>query len=681
MILLLLVAAAAVCGASGIPALILGRTSDRGQLAAAILAVAGSALGLAGVALFLIDGGAAAVSVPWSIPDASLSIALDGLGSLFLVPVFLVSGLGAIYGLGYWRQSENPANGRKLRVFYGLLTGGMVLLVLARSSVLFLVGWEVMALAAYFLVATDDRQASVRQAAWVYLVATHLGTMGLLALFALLRGASGSVEWAPIAAGSLGEGKASAIFLLTLFSFGLKAGIMPFHVWLPAAHASAPSHVSGLLSGVMIKMGIYGILRITGYLPQPPLWWGALLVVLGAISGLIGVAAAIGQRDLKRMLAYSSIENVGIITLGMGLALLGRATGAREWVALGLGGALLHILNHGLFKPLLFLCAGSVIHRTHTRELDALGGLAKSMPVTFLGFVVGAGAICGLPALNGFMSELLVYLGLFKAALSDSLAPRLLGALAVAGLAMMGALAVACFVRALGAVFLGTGRSDRTTHAVESPASMKIAILLLALGCLALGLAPLSVAPLLDGAIRSWGEQGGAPMKLSELAPLGVAGLLALGVVVLAGLCGLFLHLRSATGKAPAMAMPVASASPGTAPLGTWDCGYADPSSPRLQYTASSMGEMLAGLFRWAVRLKESRPPPLSTFPANERYESQVTEPLLDGCLHPFFAKWAERFSRLRILQRGNVQIYLVYILVTLVLVIAWAMLSPESTP
>lgn len=673
MSLLLILAAAAVCGASGLPALLLGRASDRGQLFAAVLSVVGAALGIGGVALFLVDGRTPSLSLAWSIPGGSFSTELDGLSALCLFPVFLVSGLGAIYGLGYWRQSENPDNGRKLRAFYGVLTAGMALLLVARSSVLFLMAWEAMALAAYFLVGTDDRQARVRQAAWVYLVATHVGTTGLLALFALLRSVSGTFEWGPIAAVSLGPWQASAIFLLALFGFGLKAGIMPLHVWLPSAHASAPSHVSALLSGVMIKMGVYGIVRVCGYLPSPPLWWGALLLVMGLVSGLVGVAAAVGQRDLKRMLAYSSIENIGIITLGTGLGLMGRTLGAREWIILGLGGALLHVLNHGLFKPLLFFAAGSVIHATHTREIDALGGLARAMPLTFLSFFAGAWAICGLPVLNGFMSELLIYLGLFKAVFASSVWACLLAAMAAAGLAMIGALAVACFVRALGALFLGTGRTDKTAHAVEMPATMTAVMVLLALSCLVIGVAPLSAAPLLERALEGWVED--APVRIADLAPIGDIGLVALGLAVSAGLCGLLLSLRSG---------PItrgASASAGTASIGTWDCGYADPSSPRLQYTASSLGGMLTGLFRWAVRIKETRPRRLEVFPTRSRYQGEATEPLLDGCLHPFFHRWADRFSRLRILQRGNVQLYLVYILVTLILALAWATLSPWRGP
>src|SRR5205807_3118219 len=263
-------------------------------------------------------------------------------------------------------------------------------------------------------VATEDHEESVRAAGWRYLAASHLAALCLFAMFALLRSATGTFNLVAIPDTLSIPGMATAIFLLALIGFGLKAGIMPMHVWLPSAHANAPSHVSALLSGLMIKMGIYGLVRICSLLPTPPVWWGSLLLGFGAISGVLGVAFAIGQHDLKRLLAYHSIENIGIIVMGLGLAMLGRSLNRTDWILLGLGGALLHVWNHALFKSLLFLSAGSVVHAAHTREIDRLGGLGKVMPCTAFCFLIGAVAICGLPPLNGFVSELLIYLGLFR---------------------------------------------------------------------------------------------------------------------------------------------------------------------------------------------------------------------------------------------------------------------------
>jgi formate hydrogenlyase subunit 3/multisubunit Na+/H+ antiporter MnhD subunit len=239
---------------------------------------------------------------------------------------------------------------------------------------------------------------------------------------------------------------------------------MPLHVWLPGAHAIAPSHVSALMSGVLIKMGIYGLVRTFSLFPNPPLWWGQLVLLMGAISGVLGVAFAIGQHDFKRLLAYHSVENIGIICMGLGLALLGRSLGSGALVALGLGGALLHTWNHGLFKGLLFLSAGSVLHAAHTREIDELGGLAKRMPWTSFAFLVGSVAICGLPPLNGFVSELLVYLGLFEVARLPRGVLWLVGAIGAPTLALIGALALACFVKVFGAMFLGEPRWAVRSH-------------------------------------------------------------------------------------------------------------------------------------------------------------------------------------------------------------------------
>ena len=365
-----------LAAASGIPGLFSSRTSTAGQWATTLLAVLGAALGLAGVARFWTSGHSSPIEQAWSIiPGAEFSIEMDGLSAFFLVPIFLISMLGSIYGLGYWKQTEHPANGRKLRLFYGVLTAGMALVVIARNSILFLFAWETMALSAYFLVTTEDHEPEVREAGWIYLVATHVASLCLFALFALLRTVSGSFSLAPVDGGRLAPGMATAIFVLALVGFGLKAGIMPLHVWLPSSHASAPSHVSAIMSGVIIKMGIYGLLRITSLLPQPPLEWGGVVLGLGAVSGVLGVAFAIGQHDLKRLLAYHSIENIGIIVMGLGLALIGRSLARPDLIILGLSGALLHVWNHALFKALLFLSAGSVIHAVHTREIDHLGPL------------------------------------------------------------------------------------------------------------------------------------------------------------------------------------------------------------------------------------------------------------------------------------------------------------------
>ncbi|HLJ12197.1 MAG TPA: proton-conducting transporter membrane subunit, partial [Planctomycetaceae bacterium] len=317
----LVLAGICMAASSGLPGLFLGRTALSGQRLATLLAVLGAGLGLAGVGWFWSTGESQPLVVPWTvIRGAQFSVALDGLSAVFVVPIFLIFLLGSIYGLSYWKQSEHPDNGRKLRLFYGTMAAGMALLVIARNSILFLFGWEIMAVSAFFLVSTEDDRQEVRETGWIYLVATHSATLCLFALFAILYSATGTFALAPLEAKSLTPGTATAIFVLALLGFGLKAGIMPLHVWLPSSHAIAPSHVSAVMSGVIIKMGVYGLVRTMWLVPDPPLAWGAIVLGLGAVSGILGVAFAVGQHDLKRLLAYHSIENIGIIVMGLGLA-------------------------------------------------------------------------------------------------------------------------------------------------------------------------------------------------------------------------------------------------------------------------------------------------------------------------------------------------------------------------
>jgi hydrogenase-4 component B len=647
-----------IAGSSGIPGLLVGRTSMIGQWATTLLAVFGAGLGLGGVGWFWATGDSQPIVRPWLIPGAEFSVALDGLSAIFLLPIFLISLLGNVYGLAYWKQTEHPQNGRKLRVFYGTLTAGMALLVIAHNGILFLFGWEIMAISAFFLVSTEDHEKEVREAGWLYLVATHAATLCLFALFALLRTANGSFALVPLNPDRLTPGLATAIFILALIGFGLKAGIMPLHIWLPSAHAAAPSHVSAIMSGVLIKMGIYGLVRVTSLLPNPPLEWGGVVLGLGVVSGVLGVAFAIGQHDLKRLLAYHSIENIGIIVMGLGLALMGRSLGREDWVILGLGGSLLHVWNHAIFKSLLFLSAGSVIHTTHTREIDLLGGLAKGMRWTALCFLVGAVAICGLPPLNGFVSEFLVYLGLFGT-LGDGRGPSFAApAFAVPALALIGALALACFVKVYGAVFLGTARSDHARHAHESPPAMLGPMGVLVACCFLIGLAPLLIAPIIGQGVSAWapGLKDAGP-RLVALAPLGWITAMGLGLIaaLLAGGTGLWLRLRHSI---------VAKAA-------TWGCGYVAP-TPRMQYTSSSFAQMLVGLFGWALRPRTHKPRNLPLFPQKTAFHSETPDTVLDEAVLPAFRFGAWLFSWFRVFQQGSIQTYLLYIFVALIALLLW---------
>lgn len=646
------------CAVSGLAGLLFSRRTCVGQRVATAIAVAGCGLGLVGVGVFWSTSESAAIRRPWLIPGGEFYVEMDGLSALFLVPVFLIALLGSVYGLSYWNQTEHPDNGRKLRLFYGFLPAGMALLVIARNSLLFLFGWELMALSAFFLVTTEDNDQEVRETGWLYLVATHSGTVCLVALFALLRSVSGSYDLKPLTAEAITPAAITAVCVLGLLGFGLKAGIMPLHIWLPSSHAIAPSHVSAIMSGVIIKMGIYGLVRVTSILPPLPVSSGAIVLGLGVVSGVLGVAYAIGQHDLKRLLAYHSIENIGIIVMGIGLAILGRSLGRPDWIILGLCGGLLHVWNHAFFKALLFLSAGSVIHATHTREIDHLGGLAKTMPRTAFCFLVGAVAICGLPPLNGFVSEFLVYLGLFGTlGLHDG--PSFVGAaLAVPALALIGALALACFVKVFGAVFLGTARSEHALHAHESSLAMIAPMLVLVGCCCFIGVAPTCLEPALMLAVHAWApELKASTTHLTALAPLSWISEMALFLIAATLLTSAVLWHRLRSGA-------VDSGS-------TWGCGYAAPTA-RMQYTSSSFAQMLVDLFAWALRPKTHRPGRLALFPQHASFHSAVPDVVLEEGILPTFRFWAWLFGWSRVFHRGSIQTYLLYIFLTLIGLLLW---------
>jgi hydrogenase-4 component B len=658
--LTLILAALALIGLSGVPGLWLDRRRPTGQRLAAAAVVAGAGIGLCGAVAVLVRGTVSSlVLTAAGSGTTGLRLAVDGLSAFFLVPVFLLGALGAVYGLGYWRQARHLSNGRKLSLFWGVTVAGMGLLLLARHAFPFLLGWELMALGAFFLVSAEEQREDCRAAGWLYLIATHVGSLALFALFALLHRATGSFEIRALAASEASPGLLWAIYLLALLGFGLKAGLMPLHFWLPSAHANAPSHVSALMSGVLIKMGVYGLVRFLGLLPAPPLEWGAILLLAGAISGVLGILFAMGQHDLKRLLAYCSVENIGIIVMGLGLALLGRSLGRPAWVVLGLAGGLLHVWNHSLFKALLFFGAGSVVHATHTRQIDRLGGLAGRMPLTATLFGVGAVAICGLPPLNGFVSEFLIYLGLLG---SVQGAPGVACAAAflAPALALIGALALACFVKVYGVVFLGVARSGAAAHAHEPPLAMTVPMVVLAGGCALIGLAPFLVAPALDRAIAAWlpnaADSGSRVADLAALEAVSLLGVTLVGVIFL-----LWLLLRGRLRRG------------GVAAADTWGCGYLAP-TPRIQYTASSFVQMLVELFRGVLRSQTQAPVLRDAFPAPASFSTHVADPVLDGQILPW-SRWLERgFIRMRRIQGGVTQHYLLYMLATVIVLLALTM-------
>jgi hydrogenase-4 component B len=645
--------------ASGVPGAFFGRRSSAGQKVATAMSIVGSALGLAVAFAALTAGAGASIRIRGPLPDLTLHYRLDPLGAFFLAPIFLVGAVGSVYGMSYWNQEEHPRTGTRLRFCYGLLIASLALVVLAADAIAFLFAWEVMALSAFFLVSTEEHKREAREAGWLYLVSTHVGTLFLFALFALLRVASGSFEFRPLEPGQAGLGLRTAIFLVALAGFGLKAGMMPFHFWLPSAHANAPSHISAILSGVVLKVGIYGLLRTLTLLPTPPVSWGGFVLLLGTLSAVLGVLFALGQHDLKRLLAYHSIENIGIILMGLGLALIGQARGRPAWVVLGLAGCLLHVWNHALFKSLLFLAAGSVIHAARTREIDLMGGVGKRMPRTALLFVVGAVAICGLPPLNGFVSELFIYLGLFRTLDGSSGA-----ALAAPALALVGALAVACFVKAFGAVFLGVPRSRPIERMHEAPQTMTVSTGLLGVCCVVIGTLPLLVVRPLNAVISQWNSGRRQVLSINTLAPLAHL------TWIILSIAAFFLIVFYISRRRMARCSQHRAV--------TWDCGYARPSA-RMQYTSSSFAGMLVDLFRSVLRPRIHEPEIRATFPAATKFESHVDDVVLQGVLGPLWQWFRSHLGWLRVLQQGSVQRYVLYILIVLAVLLFMTMPLNET--
>jgi hydrogenase-4 component B len=608
----------------------------------------GGAFGMAAAIRVL----AGAVSEPWisalGIPGGVLHVHVDALSAVFLCSICLLSTLGSVYAVGYYPVERKGGRAKRLRIYFGWIAAGMALLVVAKNSVLFMMGWEIMALSAFMALSIEDREARVRQASLVYLVATRIGTLCILATFVLLREQVGSFS---LAVGGLRSDTAlaTAAFGLGMVGFGLKAGLMPLHVWLPDAHANAPTHISALMSGVLIKMGIYGLLRLTSFYANVPLWWGLLVLIVALGSALFGVAFALGQHDLKRLLAYHSVENIGIILLGIAIGLIGRSIGAPALVFLGYAGALLHVVNHGLFKALLFFGSGAVITATGTRNIELLGALLHKLPFTSAAFLLGCIAIVGLPPLNGFVSELYLYLAMLEAQRLSLGVVAVALALAVPLLAMVGALALACFVKVYAVVFLGSARSARCQGAEEVAWVMRIPQIVLAAACVTIGLFPHLPLEILRPAIDLLGA---ASMPTYPVA-LGKLAWLSLGLLVFVG-GGIFALSR----RRPSATVP------------TWDCGYVAPSA-RMQYSASSVAADLVGIFSAVLRPRIRASIPKGILPKAGHFESHVPEVVLELLILPTARGAARLATFVRVLQRGTAHVYLLYVLFTLLIMLA----------
>ncbi len=612
---------------------------------------AGSLLGLSDAVTKLWQTGTYSASFSY-LGTLSLAFKIDALSAFFLVAIFAVCLLAAIYSFHYMDKPSEALRTAANYLFFSLLAVSMALVVVADNMITFMLCWELMSLSSFFLVIYNYEVSANRKAGYLYFVFSQVGALFILAAFALIYSNSGGFGFA--AAADLPDGVKMAVFILAFIGFGSKAGVFPFHVWLPHAHPAAPSHISAVMSGVMIKTGIYGILRMYDMLNWHTPLFGYLVLVAGIVSGILGVVYALGQHDIKRLLAYHSVENIGIILIGIGIGMIGVAAGKPFMAVLGFAGGLLHVLNHAIFKSLLFMGAGMVLHKTGTGTIDLLGGLIKRMKITGTTFLIGSLAISGLPPFNGFVSEFLIYMGGFRGVALGRV-DFAAGLLAIISLAIIGGLALACFTKVVGVVFQGEPRSEQAQNVDEKGTLMLIPMLVLAAACVIIGIFP--------GTFMIMAVKGVSALKLGygqlPLEPFislaanitrGAALFFATFLVILA--LRTFLYRGKKVGRS-----------------GTWGCGFTQP-TVKMQYTGSSYVASILEFFRPVAPLEETHPAIKGRFPAKTYYHSHVHDAAELQLERLIVRPVLWLFDRLRWLQHGDIHLYIGYILLAIVLLL-----------
>lgn len=613
-----------------------------------VLTAIGCLIGLVDACGRLLGTAAAATDFGF-VNSFHIAFHLDGLAAFFLMAIFFVSLLAVIYGYHYMDDEKKAARTAGCLFFTGLLIAAMALVVAAGNIITFFAAWEIMSLSSFFLVVYNYESDENRTAGYLYAVYSQVGAMLILGAFGVMFAHTGSLAFG--AAAGLTEKAKLLVFLLAFVGFGSKAGVFPFHAWLPHAHPAAPSHISAIMSGVMIKTGIYGILRLYDILAWPSPLFGQIVLIAGVVSGVLGVVYALGQHDLKRLLAYHSVENIGIILIGAGLGMIGVAAKQPVMAVLGFAGGLLHVLNHSIFKSLLFMGAGMVLHQTGTRAIDTLGGLIKRMKITGTTFLVGSLAIAGLPPFNGFVSEFLIYLGGFKGVELSSI-DFALSMVGIVGLAVIGGLALACFTKVVGVVFQGAPRTPAAEDVGEKGPAMLVPMVVLAAACLVIGVFPPFFTAL---AIKAVGaiEMGYGRIPLDPFIPLMVNITRAAAVVF--GVFAIVVALRALFYRGKRITSS-----------GTWGCGFTRP-TVKMQYTGSSYAASILAFFKPVAPVRETHPAIRGRFPAATRYHSHV-----DDIAEVNMARLVVRpvlflFDQLRWLQHGDIHLYIGYILLAIV--------------
>jgi formate hydrogenlyase subunit 3/multisubunit Na+/H+ antiporter MnhD subunit len=646
-------------GTLGIP---LARRAGGGRIVYAGCALVCAALAVvAATALFTPDMAGSAAWLAIGVPLGGTRLALDPLSAAFAVIVNLTTAIVSVYAIGYGRHAGEP---RRVVPFYPGFIAAMNLVLLAQDAFSFLVGWELMSLASWALVVSDDRTAGNRRAGLIYLIMATGGALALLLAFGVLAGPEGAYSFDTMRQ-SAAFGPGAIVLVLAMIGAGSKAGLVPLHAWLPLAHPAAPSHVSALMSGVMTKVAVYGFIRIVFDLCGPPSgWWSIPVLIVAAITALLGVLHALMEHDLKRLLAYHTVENIGIIFIGLGLALAFEAGSLPVAAALSLTAAIFHVFNHSLFKSLLFLGSGAILTATGERDMERLGGLIHRMPVTAFAFLAGCIAISALPPFNGFVSEWLTFQAILLSPQLPQWIPRLLVPAVGATLACSAALAAACFVKAFGATFLGRARAATAAAAVETDRWSLAAMLSLAGLCLAAGLFPGFVIDALANVTGLLMEarlapQSGDPwLRIAPIDPARSAysGLLVFAMIVAAAMLTAMIVRRFASHelrRSPA-----------------WDCGFPDP-SPATQYTSGSFAQPIRRVFGAVVfraRERVSMPRPGDTGKA--KLEVEIHDTIWEALYDPLIRLVNTAADRLNGFQFLTIRKYLMLVFGALVLLL-----------
>jgi formate hydrogenlyase subunit 3/multisubunit Na+/H+ antiporter MnhD subunit len=619
-------------------------------------------LALLGLALSAMGSGAEVAVLPMGLPQLPFHLRLDNLSAFFLMVIGGGSAGVSVFAAGYFRKGEGTPPGL-ICLEYHVFLASMLMVVLADDAYVFMVVWETMAFSSFFLVMANHRIPEIRNAGYLYMLVAHVGAMAILLCFGVLQANTGDYTFANMRAQQLSPFAASLAFLLAVFGFGAKAGILPLHAWLPEAHPAAPSPMSALMSGVMLKIALYGMLRVSFDLLQTRIWWwGVLLMALGLATALFGVVFSTVQVEMKRLLAYSSIENVGLMCVGFGLSLLFSAYDMKALSALALTAALYHLLSHAFFKSLLFCSTGAVLHATGERSLGKLGGLIRYMPWVAWPSLIGVLACAGLPPLGGFVAEwLLLQSFLFTTGLPSSFLNMLVpvvGAL----VALIAALSGFTMVKYFGVIFLGQPREEKLSRAHDAGTWERLGMLWLAAGCVVLGLMPNQVIALIDPVTQQLVAAGLAKTVAANswlLVPVSLErasyspAIFLLGIMASFGVA--FLLVRRFYSGRTRHAPP-------------WDCGHPWQTA-RMQDTAEGFGQPIRQIFEPMFRMTRQLPTPFDEQP---HYQVTVQDPLWHWLYLPL-ARLVERLSRIiGLLQQGRIAVYLMYSFVTLIFVLLW---------